>query len=187
MTTNLCKISITIFCIAANAFAIPLKYDFKIGKKSKPVFISAVEIVPSKVTEKTLSFKNAHGKTVIRKIPVAPMDTSENGRADALKYINQIRDLVVLVNEKTKFKKDIIKQNENNKKHDNLKMIQVILKIQIQKTGRFDILSLNSANPENQRLVEQNLNGIKHFPPIPEHLELDELQLIMQMDITDLK
>ena len=63
--------------ISQVAFAIPTEYSFKINKKLKSLQLFKASIVPSKVTEKMVSVKNMHGKTITRKVEVPPMDTSD--------------------------------------------------------------------------------------------------------------
>ena len=143
--------------------AIPLNYNFSADKLKGKLQIPSLEIVPSKVIEKIVSSKNAHGKTITRKQTVPAMDTSKKGKKEAYRYFLTIR-------------KEISSIIELPKKTKTLKG-DCLIKLQIQKDGRYDLLYIGGKNSKLQKLIEQSLAKVKVLSQIPDSLEIEELQI----------
>lgn len=151
---------LSIFLLSFHLYGLPLKYSFpKEKKKKKNLIMTEVEIVPSKVTEKRLRMKTMHGKVITRKVEVKPMDQSDQHKALAEKYFKEIEEHL------RPLLKGIIGP--------------VILKLQIQENGQFDVLQVKSKNLKTVKEMENKLYNLRALPPIPTSMELSEIQLII--------
>ena len=155
--------------VSFNVVALPLVYDFSQTNKKDKIHIPKIEIVPSKVTEKIISKKNMHGKTVTRKFPIKKMDTGAQDQKKAMAYFEKIREriLKLIVSDKalTKLKGE------------------GIIKIQIQNSGRYDILSINSKNSKISKILQEHLLKIETFSKIPFDLNIGELQIKIHVKV----
>lgn len=150
-----------LFCCLA--FATQLKLSFK--TQSKGVQISSIEFVPSKVIERLVSLKSAHGKVITRKIPVPLKKFSKDER-------KLIKDYIVSV--KSKLDKFYAHKFKKLKGHGELRL-------QIRSKGQFDVLFASSSHPKIQQKLEEHLYHLSKLPVIPVELNLEEIQLKIRL------
>lgn len=130
--------------------------------------VQKIEFVPSKTMEQQTSIvrKSFHGKRKIKNITKTinrPMQVKGNKLAQ--QYFTDVR-------------KVFLKNSSSSIKAQKLKLKgDVLVKIQIQKDGNYDILFIDGDNAELISLANKTMSKIESFPPIPESLGQTEIQL----------
>lgn len=125
--------------------------------KSRSFSISKIEIMPSKMNEKVIetSRKTFHGNIVKRRFKKKINKKSLKGNIAASKYLKLVREIV-------------IKNYMSSSKARKMKLKgEVMANIQIQESGRFDIMSIQGKNNILQKLTFKTFEKISTFPPIP--------------------
>lgn len=138
-----------------------------VSKSSSAFSISKIEIVPSFVEEieDVKSVEKFHGGKKEIKTKEKMNETIVKGDEVSEKYLAQIRKKILdhypnsMIAKRKKLKGDIL------------------LKIQIQNNGRFDILGIIGKNNDLILLTEQMMTEIKVFPPMPKDSNQKEVQL----------
>ncbi len=128
--------------------------------------IHKMEIVPSKVVEQMIetSKKTFHGKP--KKIKQKAVNTN-SGKDNPVvdEYLKVVRNT-------------IIKHYVVSKKAKKMKLKgKAMAKIQIQRSGIYDVLFVSAEHPLLQKLTEQTLEKISRFAPIPKGSGQQEIQL----------
>ncbi|MAX65961.1 MAG: energy transducer TonB [Bacteriovoracaceae bacterium] len=170
------KLSIAFFTslLLHGLLAMPLSAKDEKSKqadKAHSFQISKIEVVPPKTNEKMIqkTHKTFHGKVIKKEEKVAINKRSTKGNPEADRYLKLVRQTIL--NQKTSSFKAKKMQLQG----------KVIVKIQIQKNGQYDLLFIDGKNPHLINLAEKTMQKIESFPPIPKSAGIAELQIKIPM------
>ena len=69
---------------------------FELPKNDAYQFYSSnIEIIPTKLTEKTVSYKNRHGQTKSRKVSITPIEVSDKNKENVKKYLVSVSEHIL--------------------------------------------------------------------------------------------
>lgn len=170
------KLILIILLLSFTTFASALEFSF-VPSDKKQLRVTKVELIPTKVTEKLVSFKSSHGKVNTRKVPVQPMIINDQKKIILNKYFLKINTLLEKQLGKFNHEPPKVRKKQKNKKTKKVFSKNVIVKIQIQSKGRYDLLFVGSEIYPLSQYIEKKILKIKSFPVIPISLDVEELQL----------
>ena len=136
--------------------------------KGSAVEFKDYEYIPTKLKEKRVSMKSAHGKTISRVVPVEALKIKGKNKELLISYLENVASTLLGVLKPVKSKSKTKKKKVKLSGH---------IKIQIQKTGRFDILSIQTNSVPTNQAFEEQLYSLGKLEDFPVKLELDEMQV----------